>query len=386
MERCRFAIYGSLDETYESRFDHALKGIDRTSTPGKCFLRCFGTTNGVCLGWNGIRYDPVRVSMLKFYVKRRIQNLLRGEPEADPINVFIKQEAHKKAKLDEGRYRLISGVSLVDTMIDRILFEPFVEKLEDTAHVLKPVLYGWTPLKGGYRALSRKFRGKKVLSLDRKAWDWTVQKWMTEYLLKFFEEMAYVDDDAQWWIDLARARFRLLFSEAEFSFPDTTQLRQGVPGIMKSGCFLTLIGNSLLQFLLHCVACVELGIPVGEFFSVGDDTVQELPAKLEQYRDLLLGLGVRLKEPCITEPGESFEFVGFVISELELKPAYREKHNFNLRHLEEEVAVDAIKSYQILYAHDKCMHKTLSDWLHRVYGEVPLRIHDCRRVLDINDD
>lgn len=66
-------------------------------------------------------------------VTERIQSLLSGEMEADDIKVFVKQEPHSWEKISEGRFRLISAVSMVDTMVDRIVFGDLVDRVLATA-------------------------------------------------------------------------------------------------------------------------------------------------------------------------------------------------------------------------------------------------------------
>lgn len=320
-------------------------------------------------------------------VKSRIDELLRGEDIADPINLFIKQEAHKVTKIQEGRYRLISGVSLVDSLVDRILWMPLTAKLEETSCRLKPALFGWTPFLGGFRRLARRFRHKTTVSIDRKAWDWTVQGHMVDLLLEALLHLGFVSNDASWWTSLAEARFRMLFEKAVFQFPDSTKIEQKGRGIMKSGCYLTLVGNSFMQYLLHCLVCYDLGLPVGKFFAVGDDTLQELPlglagtSQLDEYVSVLSGYGPILKTPDVREKNKAFEFVGFNISRLELLPAYREKHLFNLRRLDDDVAVSALRSYQILYGFDTDMQIQLCEVQMEVYGEVPMKPGACRLIL-----
>ena len=52
-----------------------------------------------------------------------LSTILTGEFDYDPIKVFVKQEPHKMSKIKQERYRLISGVSLVDTLVDRLLLQ-----------------------------------------------------------------------------------------------------------------------------------------------------------------------------------------------------------------------------------------------------------------------
>lgn len=135
----------------------------------------FGTTNKIALGMyvdelGNRRYDTFRVSALEFMVRERWNAL----GKSDPLKVFVKQEPHKMAKIQEGRYRLISAVSLVDTMIDRILFRTMWAKALSKP-LRTPSAVGWVPLSGGWRSIRQMLPGRTV-AIDKSAWDWTVQE------------------------------------------------------------------------------------------------------------------------------------------------------------------------------------------------------------------
>lgn len=106
---------------FEAMFQVALNDLDMDSVPGNCSLNRLGTTNREVFKYDGENYDPERVSLVRLAVWDRFNNLVSGNLQCDPIKVFVKQEPHKRKKLDEGRLRLISSVSLIDTIIDRIL-------------------------------------------------------------------------------------------------------------------------------------------------------------------------------------------------------------------------------------------------------------------------
>lgn len=49
----------------------------------------------------------------------------------DPVMPFIKKEPHPKRKLDEGRYRVITAISVVDQVVERMLFSRLVDSYKD---------------------------------------------------------------------------------------------------------------------------------------------------------------------------------------------------------------------------------------------------------------
>nr|AWY11067.1 putative RNA-dependent RNA polymerase [Motts Mill virus]AWY11079.1 putative RNA-dependent RNA polymerase [Motts Mill virus]AWY11199.1 putative RNA-dependent RNA polymerase [Motts Mill virus] len=312
----------------------------------------FGTTIGEVLGFDGESFDPERVKILRMLVTDRINHLLSVKNlqelhlAADPIKLFIKQEPHKISKLIEGRLRLISAVSMVDTMIDRMLFQELFASVVSSPF-RTPVAIGWTPLGSGAAYFKAHFSGK-TFDTDKKHWDWTFPFWLLEDCYKVLTSCHYAP---AWWHRLAHARFMALYSEAVFRFPDGSTLQQPYPGIQKSGCYLTLLLNSLGQWMLHVLAEASIGCKV-KCISFGDDVTQESTEFDESFANYYRKLGFSLQTGVHDDP----EFIGFhIYPQSAFLPSYRDKHVFLLSHLtrDEENAVATLRSYQYLYWFDK---------------------------------
>lgn len=311
----------------------------------------YGSTNGVALGWDGISCDAERVAVFREMCWVRFSALLRGELEADPIKVFVKQEPHKHEKIREGRFRLISAVSLVDTMMDRIISGFLAKQMLKTVGQT-PCMVGWTPLYGGHRLLAAMF-DDKVLCLDKTMWDWTVPPWLIEAWMNFMLNIPIMPPD--WWCGVVRKRFELLFRFARFRFLDGTECEQPCWGVMKSGCFWTIMLNSLGQSLCHYVVSRRLGWTLDSEFepkSMGDDTVQRAVVDLPRYEEELRKLGVKPKRGV---EQDWIEFAGFAITRDCAWPSYWRKHLYILRHMDEQYAVEMLESYQLLYTYEPGM-------------------------------
>lgn len=311
-----------------------------------------GSTIGEALGWNGFECDPQRLLFFKEMVRERWDRLMSGHLEADDIKVFVKQEPHKTSKLREGRYRLISAVSVVDTMIDRILFSHWhrlaLEKVGRT-----PCLMGWNPVGGGFRWLERRFAGKgKKVSLDKSAWDWTVTKKFIR--LWYWFVVGLPINAPTWWKQMVYSRFCLLYRDAWFRFSDGARVQQPGWGVQKSGCFLTLILNSVGQSMAHYIANFRLGLPprANEPWAIGDDTLQEDFPELQDYLKQLSALGLAVKE---SQPIDWIDFAGFIIKDDLCWPAYWQKHCYKIRKVSPSVAADTLDAYQRLYAYEPVM-------------------------------
>lgn len=282
--------------------------------------------------------------------------------ESDPIKVFIKQEPHKAEKVKDGRFRLIMGISLVDTVVDRLIFGELLRTASKPTNVLRtPCAVGWAPNRGGWRYIAQHYRNG--FSIDRKAWDWTVPEWQINIWERFVKNLH--PDHPEWWSKLVSKRFTSLFYNAMFSFPDGQLVQQGTPGIMKSGCLLTLILNSVGQTILHVIAQMRLGnnpyenIPI----SMGDDTLQKPFDNMEAYAEELS------KMSCIKEAEHTHgfaEFIGFIFTQSGYYPAYWKKHLYLLRHLDPTVIRETLLSYQMLWYHEPSMLKFIRDIIWKI--------------------
>lgn len=312
----------------------------------------FGTTVKEALGWNGVEFDAGRVEFFRALVWDRIDRLSKGQSVADPINLFVKQEPHKVSKIKDGRYRLISAVSLVDTMVDRLVFG----HLEQLVWQHSPILIGWTPVNGGFRWLYEKLRDAPVLEIDKKGWDWSLQPWVVDALEMVVKELTFGSNPV--WEELVSARFRLLFEEAVFSWGGR-ELRQQEKGIMKSGCYLTIFLNSIAQLLLHELAMIRLGWSeekIAPPYCMGDDTVQNAwltEQELEKYEAELAKAGCVVGESTVTKGSAGFTFCGFSVSRDRAVPAYAGKHAYQLLHLNPQDAEQTLDAYQQFYCFDR---------------------------------
>lgn len=298
------------------------------ASPGHCVLARYGSTIREVLRHDGFDFDPERISDLKMLVFARIKQLEDDEYVSDPIKVFVKQEPHKAEKLTKEKYRLISAVSLIDTMIDRILGRSFMEGFVDNALDI-PSAVGWDPVRGGHRHLRSRFpKGVKYLTADKSSWDWTVQKWMITASFEVINDLSYTEDKSLYkrWYDLLWKRVEILFNRPFFKFQDGTVVQQRLPGIMKSGCYWTISVNTLCQSLLHRAAG-----GVGDLIALGDDTLQEVELDIPAYLERLMDFGCIVKEHRVTA---SFEFGGFNYGGPVPDPVYKAKHKFQLMHAE----------------------------------------------------
>lgn len=349
-----------FDTWFDTAFNLALGDLNLGSAVGKGPMSSYGTIVRDVLKYDGLAFDKDRVAMLRMVVLDKIRAMEAGTYKPDDINVFVKCEPHKDEKLKEGRYRLIMAVSLEDTMIDRMLYREF-----QIRNVLgnTPVKSGYNPLQGGYRRLAESFPGRS-LSIDKKAWDFSVPRWMIELWSVFLEDLVHGAPD--WWVTIHRARFAALYSpETTYVFPDKSRAAQLIYGIMKSGCYNTLFLNSVGQCIIYLLARLRCKIPLGLLWAVGDDTLEDVPDDVEGYVEQIKRMGFNIKQQLVLP---YVEFCGFEMDERRVRPAYLQKHLFKALYEGGDQWIDKMRIYTMLYAFDPEVYDLLSEMLTYVDG------------------
>lgn len=345
------------------------------STVGLTSLRCYGSTVGEVLGGSPAlgTADPERVALLRAYVWQRLCN----PKDADCIRVFVKGEPHKRAKLVEGRLRLISAVSLVDTMCDRIMFMWLQKRILATVGV-NSCMMGLSPVGGGFRWYRELFRNKKTRALDMTAWDWTVPGWLLLALKEVIKDLAVLAPD--YWKDWVDQRWEALFCDAVFGFADGSTVQQPGWGVMKSGCYLTLALNTFGQILRHHLVLDMMGMSshLVTVFCGDDQTVEDFP-EFPEYERLTRSLGFLLKDSVVSDG--PLHFIGFVMYDRYFVPEYRNKHAFKIMHTPDDRLAETLSSYQYLYAFVPNWHYWISLELARVSPASVVKLRRAQAVL-----
>lgn len=262
----------------------------------------------------------------------------------DDIRVFIKEEPHKLSKLESGRLRLIMVLSLEDQMVDRIIFGGWVE--DELLRVMDlPSKAGWSPLPFGFSQLNRAFPDQ-VLATDCSSFDWTVPEWVISTYIRV--KLAQCEFDPAWHAAIVN-RLRQVLGDAVIRLPGGERYQQALPGIMKSGWFLTISANSSFQFLINVLAWLRSHPrrPFPLIWTMGDDVLLEWKDSFSQeaFEQALSSTGIVVKRGS-----RNREFGGFHFLKDSVEPAYPAKHRFMLEHLSEDLAEVVCTSYMCLYS------------------------------------
>lgn len=207
----------------------------------------------------------------------------------DPVRLFVKNEPHNIDKARMKRWRLISSVSVVDEIIERLLCSAQNE-LE---------IQNWTtcPSKPGmgltddsailhlWKVIKKHLDDKDVANSDVRGWDWSVKWWLwkMEIDARIFLSGA---TPASSFARILSNRIWCL-ARSVFARSDGRLLAQKIAGLMKSGSYLTSSSNSRMRVMLAII----VGAPWA--MAMGDDAVE---GKVENAKEKYRSYGFDLKE------------------------------------------------------------------------------------------
>jgi len=216
----------------------------------------------------------------------------------DPVRVFIKNEPHKQAKADENRWRLISSVSLIDQVIERLCFRD-QNQLEILKHRDIPSKPGMGLHDEGLKELYVSVTSMQypLAETDVSAWDWSVQAWQLMLdALGRCRLYGLRPTDLRWKLIVNRI---YCLTRTVFCTSDGCLLEQTIPGIQLSGSYNTSSTNSRIRVFTALMSGVS------EIIAMGDDSVETwTPNIVEKYQSC----GHTVKMYKRVEPGLPFEF------------------------------------------------------------------------------
>lgn len=339
---CKVKVAEDFDQ--HTAFLRAVTKLDKTSTPGYPY-NIRAPTIGDYLKFDGLWFDQFKLDSLWHDVQQLIGELDQAELY---FNVFIKEEPHKMAKVESGRWRLIVGSPLHFQVLCHMLFDDFNDQQVEHCYFI-PSQFGIKLNGGSWRQYRAQWTSKGYnTGLDKSAWDWTVPGWKIAAALEFRKRMCYGVRYVDWSV-LASRVYDRMFKDPILILSDGTLLRQLFPGIMKSGFVNTISDNSAMQVLDHILVCSRLGIPYEPLpVAVGDDTLQcdWQVADVDAYRQL----GAIIKSATF-----GLEFVGCEFTSRGPVPVYLEKHLYKACYIKDEEAMvqylDAMMRYYVYSQH-----------------------------------
>lgn len=194
----------------------------------------------------------------------------------DPVRVFVKKEPHAKKKQLSKRWRLISSVSIVDNLIERLLFSTQNKKEVQLWESIPSAPGIGLSLDEGLESLRTRIMkyaqgdASQIAESDIIGFDWSVQAWE----LKFDAEMRCQLMGANALLrKLIHARVHCL-SRSIYVTCSGRMIAQTHPGIQLSGSYNTSSSNSrirvALAYLVGCTWAVAMGDDALEEYQEGD--------------------------------------------------------------------------------------------------------------------
>jgi hypothetical protein len=338
--------------------ERVIQELNFNASPGVPYLYTDSTLKKM-FDWDGISFDQLAVDR----IWNEIQAWVAGELDANPIRVFIKEEPHKKDKIDQGRLRLISSVAIREQLVDHMLLD-----MQNEAEI-----GNWQrlPFKPGMQfncgGLHHFVRKSRVLACDKSLWDWTVGDVVDldlEYRERMCMDQYFNKDQYDLWRSLLRRRYRELYYQPVFQLSSGLQFRQLRPGLVKSGAVNTISINSHLQLIYHLIAWRrEFGEErAPKIMCLGDDTAVFWPDDRDPsgYLKQTGDLGCKIKIAQL-EYGR-YSFAGHIITDVVI-PEYNGKHLCRLIYAEDDILLEVLDSYQRLYALDDPRLALIHKWL-----------------------
>lgn len=281
--------------------------VVRESNPGIPY-KIFGSSNHEVLTTSGAFIAKAVVDRINKILATPLQTIrsmsafeLASQGYCDPIRMFVKNEPHSKLKMSQGRYRIISSVSLVDNLLQRVIFDS-QDKLEIGQWTRNPSQPGLGFTKRMTQQFLTQLPPEAVAEADVSGWDWSVQGW--ELRAEALMRCKLVEDLTPMFQDLI-VKVLHIISLSVFSLSDGRLFQQLTPGIMKSGVKITSSSNSRIRVLAHYILnptnpwCVAMG----------DDSLERpFPNAAQRYREI----GHPTKMFTIRDGSDEFEFCGHI--------------------------------------------------------------------------
>lgn len=237
----------------------------------------------------------------------------------DPVRLFVKNEPHKKSKLDEGRVRLISSVSTPDKTIEWVLYKHLCElEINNWKDIPSKPGIGFTEESNEAVYDDIINSGLDMASSDVRGWDMGVKQYEIEDNAERI--ILLCDNPSEDWQHLVRAK-AILESESIYQFSDGVLVEPTFPGLVNSGKLMTSCGNSWMR-----VRKADL-VGSRKTIAAGDDCIESyVPDAVAKY--LALGIVIKQYEPIKDE----FEFCSRVYKNGSSYAVNRTKMLMNLLH------------------------------------------------------
>lgn len=225
----------------------------------------------------------------------------------DPVRLFVKNEPHKRSKIVDKRWRIISSVSLIDSLVERVMYGIRNGLMIDNWNLIPP--------KPGMGAtdedinlmvgnLSDMLERGGLIDSDVRGWDWLRRKWLA--FCRIYVVALWFDYDPD------SDAFRVLWNREVvatnpvFVISDGRMLTLLDNGIQLSGRYITSSGNSDERVFLSSLVGTHA-------IAMGDDCLEtdnQIPIEIikSRYKSFGYDEGKGMIEFRLTEKVEETIF------------------------------------------------------------------------------
>jgi len=213
-------------------------------------------------------------------VKERMLGLINGVVTADPVRLFIKNEPHPARKRETKTWRLIMNVSLVDVIIEKMLFNS-QNKAEIKSHAMcysRPGMGNEDYDYVNMRNMRSVLPGELNASGDVRGFDWSVRAWELRWDARFRCLQAGASPTS-WYSRAVMARCEALVG-AVLMLSDGRMYMPVLPGIQLSGSNNTSSTNSRIRVLIAFLIGARWALANGD--DCVEDPVDDAVAKYKR--------------------------------------------------------------------------------------------------------
>lgn len=278
-----------------------LASVNKTSSPGMPW-GLLANSKGQLIEKNEKLLVDAVIARLRVLLETPLENLKAMTPAekvrafaCDPMRVFVKKEMHPVRKKETKRWRLIMSCSIVDEVVDALLFES-QSKLEYYLWDKIPSAPGMgLDTKEQIQKLLRPFEGilGDLVSSDVKGWDWSLRQWHFDAFRDM--HLCLVKDVNERYRHLVEARLECIIDKV-FVTSGGTMVTASYKGIMPSGVRITSSGNSKIRNIVAGLAAQSRNKSSGDdHFGLPEDydTLIERYARLgHELTDVKRGDGI----------------------------------------------------------------------------------------------
>ncbi len=280
-----------VDRSVEEFAELAIRDLEPTSTPGYPYHR-LGHTIGAVLA------DPVVCARIKKEACARVRKLASLRPEevkagisldpcyalktgiSDPLKLIIKKEPTSGKKIRASKWRFILAMSLVDQLVERILFrQQNNAEIEAWADISSKPGMGESDEDTQLLADFVQHNGLNVTT-DASGWDNSVP---ADLLVEEAERRIKCCPSApSWWC--AAVRNVMFLSTVKITLlSDGTLWARVIPGAMASGRYVTSSSNSAIRAMVDRYVDATKDTTRPASMCMGDDAASRVDGTKEDY-------------------------------------------------------------------------------------------------------